>query len=157
MKNKVIILIVSTVFIGILVLASVIVNKLSNDMFLDTGVSGDNMENNNEEEEKMSILEVTNENFEEEVLNSEKTVLVDFYADWCGPCKMMAPVVEKIASENADIKVRKINIDNEEELAIKYRVVSIPTFLVIKNGEEVNRIVGAVDKAELEEAIKWII
>ena len=66
------------------------------------------MENNNEEEEKMSILEVTNENFEEEVLNSEKTVLVDFYADWCGPCKMMAPVVEKIASENADIKVRKI-------------------------------------------------
>lgn len=154
MKNKVIILIVSTVFIGILVLASVIVNKLSNDMFLDTGVSGDNMENNNEEEEKMSILEVTNENFEEEVLNSEKTVLVDFYADWCGPCKMMAPVVEKIASENADIKVRKINIDNEEELAIKYRVVSIPTFLVIKNGEEVNRIVGAVDKAELEEAIK---
>ena len=154
MKNKVIILVVSIVFIGILVLASVIVNKLSNDMFLDTGVSGDNMENNNEEEEKMSILEVTNENFEEEVLNSEKTVLVDFYADWCGPCKMMAPVVEKIASENADIKVRKINIDNEEELAIKYRVVSIPTFLVIKNGEEVNRIVGAVDKAELEEAIK---
>lgn len=154
MKNKVIILIVSIVFIGILVLASVIVNKLSNDMFLDTGVSGDNMENNNEEEEKMSILEVTNENFEEEVLNSEKTVLVDFYADWCGPCKMMAPVVEKIASENVDIKVRKINIDNEEELAIKYRVVSIPTFLVIKNGEEVNRIVGAVDKAELEEAIK---
>ena len=123
-------------------------------MFLDTGVSGDNMENNNEEEEKMSILEVTNENFEEEVLNSEKAVLVDFYADWCGPCKMMAPVVEKIASENADVKVRKINIDNEEELAIKYRVVSIPTFLVIKNGEEVNRIVGAVDKAELEEAIK---
>ena len=154
MKNKVIILVVSIVFIGILVLASVTVNKLSNDMFLDTGVSGDNMENNNEEEEKMSILEVTNENFEEEVLNSEKTVLVDFYADWCGPCQMMAPVVEKIASENADIKVRKINIDNEEELAIKYRVVSIPTFLVIKNGEEVNRIVGAVDKAELEEAIK---
>lgn len=154
MKNKVIILVVSIVFIGILVLASITVNKFSNDMFLDTGVSGDNMENNNEEEEKMSILEVTNENFEEEVLNSEKTVLVDFYADWCGPCKMMAPVVEKIASENADIKVRKINIDNEEELAIKYRVVSIPTFLVIKNGEEVNRIVGAVDKAELEEAIK---
>lgn len=154
MKNKVIILVVSIVFIGILVLASITVNKFSNDMFLDTGVSGDNMENNNEEEEKMSILEVTNENFEEEVLNSEKTVLVDFYADWCGPCKMMAPVVEKIASENVDIKVRKINIDNEEELAIKYRVVSIPTFLVIKNGEEVNRIVGAVDKAELEEAIK---
>lgn len=154
MKNKVIILVVSIVFIGILVLASITVNKFSNDMFLDTGVSGDNMENNNEEEEKMSILEVTNENFEEEVLNSEKTVLVDFYADWCGPCKMMAPVVEKIASETVDIKVRKINIDNEEELAIKYRVVSIPTFLVIKNGEEVNRIVGAVDKAELEEAIK---
>ena len=154
MKNKVIILIVSTVFIGILVLASVTVNKLSKNMFLDTGVSGENMENNNEEEEKMSILEVTNENFEEEVLNSEKTVSVDFYAEWCGPCLMMAPVVEKIASENADIKVRKINIDNEEELAIKYRVVSIPTFLVIKNGEEVNRIVGAVDKAELEEAIK---
>ena len=107
-----------------------------------------------EESEEMEILEMTSERFEEEVLKSEKTVLIDFYADWCGPCKMMAPVVERIASENTDLKVVKVNIDNEEELAIKYMVMSIPTFIVIKNGEEVNRIVGAVDKAELESIIK---
>lgn len=113
-----------------------------------------NDNNNEKESEVMEILEMTNELFEEEVLKSEKTVLIDFYADWCGPCKMMAPVVERVASENSDLKVVKVNIDNEEELAIKYMVMSIPTFVVIKNGEEVDRIVGAVDKPTLESIIK---
>ncbi|MBO5142901.1 MAG: thioredoxin [Clostridia bacterium] len=115
----------------------------------------ENKETNNEKESgNMEVLEMTNERFEEEVLKSEKTVLIDFYADWCGPCKMMAPVVERVASENEDLKVVKVNIDNEEELAIKYMVMSIPTLVVIKNGEEVNRIVGLVDKPTLESIIK---
>ena len=101
----------------------------------------------------MNILKVNHENFEEEVLKSEKTVLIDFYADWCGPCKMMSPVIEAIAKENSNIKVGKINVDEEEELAIQYQVMSIPTFLIIKNGEVVDKIVGAVDKSVLEEAI----
>ena len=114
-------------------------------------ISGE--ENKREENENMNVMELTSVQFENEVLKSEKTVLIDFYADWCGPCKMMAPVVERIASENSNLKVVKVNVDNEETLAIKYGVMSIPTFVVIKNGEEVNRVVGAVDKAELESII----
>lgn len=89
-------------------------------------------------------------NFESEVLKSEKTVLIDFYADWCGPCQMLSPIVQEFANENHDIKVVKINVDEEQELAIKYDVMSIPTLVVIKNGKEINRIVGLVDKKELE-------
>lgn len=97
----------------------------------------------------MEILKVTNSNFENEVLSSEKIVLVDFYADWCGPCKMLSPIIEEIAKENEDIKVVKINVDNEQELAIQYGVMSIPTVVAIKQGEEINRKIGLVDKKEL--------
>lgn len=97
----------------------------------------------------MEILKVTNSNFENEVLSSEKIVLVDFYADWCGPCKMLSPIIEEIAKENEDIKVVKINVDNEQELAIQYGVMSIPTVVAIKQGEEINRRIGLVDKKEL--------
>lgn len=97
----------------------------------------------------MEILKVTNSNFENEVLGSEKIVLVDFYADWCGPCKMLSPIIEEIAKENEDIKVVKINVDNEQELAIQYGVMSIPTVVAIKQGEEINRRIGLVDKKEL--------
>lgn len=97
----------------------------------------------------MEILKVTNSNFENEVLSSEKIVLVDFYADWCGPCKMLLPIIEEIAKENEDIKVVKINVDNEQELAIQYGVMSIPTVVAIKQGEEINRRIGLVDKKEL--------
>lgn len=97
----------------------------------------------------MEILKVTNSNFENEVLSSEKIVLVDFYADWCGPCKMLLPIIEEIAKENEDIKVVKINVDNEQELAIQYGVMSIPTVVAIKQGEEINRKIGLVDKKEL--------
>ena len=116
----------------------------------------DEMEENNKVEEKkeVEILKLTNENFEEKVLKNEGTVLIDFYADWCGPCKLMAPIVEQIATENPEIKVGKINIDEEESLAIQYRVMSIPTFMVVKNGEVVNKVVGAVPKSELENLIK---
>lgn len=92
---------------------------------------------------------LNNENFEEEVLNNSKTVLVDFYADWCGPCKMMGPVVEEIAKEITDICVGKVNIDENQELAIKYNVVNIPTLIVFKEGKESARLIGFHSKQEI--------
>lgn len=102
----------------------------------------------------MEVLEINNSNFEEEVLKSEKAVLVDFYAEWCGPCKMLAPVIDQIAKENEDIKVAKINVDEAQELAEKYGVMSIPTLVVIKNGEEIKRQVGLASKTEILGMIK---
>ena len=106
------------------------------------------------EECRMEILNVTKLNFDEEVLKSDKTVLIDFYADWCGPCKMFSSVVEAVAVENEDIKVVKINVDNAQDIAIKYQVMSIPTTVIIKNGQEVNRAVGMISKSDLLEMVK---
>ena len=99
----------------------------------------------------MSVLTITDNNFEDEVLNSDKTVLIDFYADWCGPCKMQSPVVDQIAEERADIKVGKVNVDDNPELAEKYEIMSIPTLLVIKNGAVAKQFVGLTSKGEIEE------
>lgn len=98
----------------------------------------------------MSVVMVNKNNFKEEVLEAETTVLVDFYAVWCGPCQRMTPIVEELAQERADIKVCKIDVDQDKELAMQYQVASIPTFLVFKNGELVNRTMGARSKTELE-------
>ena len=95
-------------------------------------------------------LKINSENFEKEVLNSNKTVLIDFYADWCGPCKMMAPVVKELAEElQGKAKVGKINVDENQDLAMEYNVMSIPTLLIFKNGKEFKRFVGVRDKHEL--------
>lgn len=102
----------------------------------------------------MSVLKITSENFEQEVLQSEKPVLVDFYADWCGPCKMMAPAIEEIAGEVTDVKVGKLNIDSELEIAQKYGVMSIPTLIVFKNGEAVKRDLGAKPKKAVLDMLK---
>ena len=97
-------------------------------------------------------------NFEEEVLKSDVPVLVDFYADWCGPCKMMGPIVSKLAQNfEGKVKVGKINIDDEMSLAQKYRVMSIPTFIIFKNGEAVATIIGAVNEKELTEKINEVL
>ena len=89
----------------------------------------------------MSVLKITSENYEEEVLNSKEKVLIDFYADWCGPCKMMAPVVEEVANElEGKLKVGKVNVDENQDLAIKYGIMSIPTLVVIENGETLNNV-----------------
>lgn len=94
------------------------------------------------------------ENFENEVINSDKTTIVDFYADWCGPCKMMSPVIEKIAEENAEkIKVGKVNVDENQELAMQYNVMSIPTILVFKDGKISKIFIGVTSKSEIEEEI----
>ncbi len=97
----------------------------------------------------MSVLHITKENFESEVLKSDKPVIVDFYDVWCGPCKMIAPILEEIAAEREDIKVCKINVDEEPELAAKYQVVSIPSLFVIKDGQVTNQSLGAKPKAQI--------
>lgn len=95
-------------------------------------------------------LKLSSENFEEEVLNSEKPVLVDFFADWCGPCKMMAPIVEELATElDGKAKVGKLNVDENSDIAVEYNVMSIPTLIIFKNGKEEKRLVGVQDKEEL--------
>ena len=97
----------------------------------------------------MSAININKDNFQEEVLNSDQPVLLDFWAPWCGPCRMVAPIVEEIAEERPDIKVGKVNVDEEQELAMKFGVISIPTLVVVKNGEVVNQSVGARPKNQI--------
>jgi len=98
---------------------------------------------------------VTSQNFEQEILKSEVPVLVDFWADWCVPCRMVAPILEEIAGEYSDkLKVTKINVDEESELASRYSIISIPTMLLFKNGEVVNQKVGAGSRKEIESIFK---
>ncbi len=100
------------------------------------------------------IINITKDNFENEVLNSDKKILIDFYAVWCGPCKMVAPIVEEIAEENPNIKVGKVNVDEEPELAAKFGVMSIPTLVVVKDRTIIAEKVGYAPKSELEAMIK---
>ena len=97
----------------------------------------------------MAAMHINMENFENEVMRSEKPVLLDFFAPWCGPCRELGPVVVELAAELSAVKVAKINVDEERELAKKYRVFSIPTLVVIKDGEVVNKAVGARSKEEI--------
>lgn len=98
----------------------------------------------------MAVISVTTDSFEQEVLQAEQTVMVDFWAAWCGPCKMLSPIVDQIAEEHPEIKVCKVNIDEEPSLAIDYKVMSIPTLLVFKNGEKVNMSIGVQSKSDIE-------
>jgi thioredoxin 1 len=100
------------------------------------------------------ITNITKDNFEAEVLKADKPVLVDFWASWCGPCKMIAPEVQQIADEHPEIKVCKINVDEEGELSIKHGVMSIPTLMIFKNGEAAQTAVGYRKKDEIEELLK---
>ncbi len=171
MKDKIKIIVLISIFIILLFLSNNILkkqenqsaNKLENiintneetDIYNSNNLAKDNKINNLEEENMSEkVLEVTIENFEKEVLESEKTVLVDFYAEWCGPCKRLSPIVEEVASEETEVKFVKMNIDNCEDIAIEYQVMSIPTLVVMKNGKEVNRSVGLIDKEQVKELIK---
>ena len=97
----------------------------------------------------MSAMHINNHNFHEEVINSEKPVLVDFWASWCGPCRMVGPIIDEIAAEHPEYKVVKINVDEEPELAGRFQVVSIPTLMVVKNGQIVSQSAGARPKNQI--------
>ena len=97
----------------------------------------------------MSAIHISKSNFQEEVLNSDRPVLLDFWASWCGPCRMVAPIVEEIAEERPDMKVGKINVDEQPELASRFGVMSIPTLVVMKNGKIVNQAMGARPKSQI--------
>ena len=101
----------------------------------------------------MSAIKITSENFEAEVLNCDKTVLLDFWASWCGPCKMVSPIIDQIAEENPEIKVGKVNVDEEQALAAEFKVMSIPSIFVIKDGKIVNQAVGAMPKSKILELL----
>ena len=102
----------------------------------------------------MAVIEITEANFETEVLKSDVPVLVDFWAVWCGPCQMMAPILHELETEMPDVQIGKVNVDEQMDLARQFRVVSIPTLIIFKNGQEVQRMVGVTSKEELMDALK---
>ena len=102
----------------------------------------------------MSVLHITNDSFQSEVLNHKGTVLLDFFATWCGPCKMLSPILEQVANDNPDVKVVKVDVDEEPALAQQFGVMSIPTLVVFKDGQAVNQSVGGKSKAQIEEMLR---
>lgn len=102
----------------------------------------------------MSVFNIKKDDFQRVVLESDKPVLVDFWASWCGPCRMLSPVVDEFAEENPDVKVGKVNVDDENGLAKQFRVMTIPTLLVFKDGKEVKRSIGVISKEEMEDLLK---
>lgn len=101
----------------------------------------------------MSVIHIHKENFEQEVLQSEKPVLLDFWAPWCGPCRMVGPILDEIAQEREDIKVCKVNVDEEGDLANQYGIMSIPTLMVFQNGQKTNEAFGAMPKERILELL----
>ena len=101
----------------------------------------------------MSLININNSNFESEVIKSDKKVLVDFWAPWCGPCRMLLPTIEELANSLTDVKICKVNVDDEGELATKFGIMSIPTLMVFENGSIVNRSVGAISEDEILEML----
>lgn len=106
------------------------------------------------EENKMQVVTITKENFEQEVINSEKKVLLDFWAEWCMPCRMLSPVVDEFAETHAEVKVGKVNVDEQRSLAERYEVMTIPTLIVFEKGKEVKRSVGVIPMKSIEELLK---
>ena len=157
MSEKLKIILYAVIFIVLVIIVNnqlkkddVYTNTANVNSVIEENLSQDVVEN---EESKVSI-EVTEATFESEVLKSDKIVLVDFYADWCNPCKILSPILEEVARENPDIKLVKIDVDTNENLAYEYRAYSIPTLVVIKDGKEVKRAVGAMPKEDVLELIK---
>ena len=102
----------------------------------------------------MAVITLTKENFQSEGVQTSQTVLIDFWATWCGPCRMLSPVVDEVAEENPTVKVCKVNVDEQPELAEQFSIMSIPTLIVLKNGQVVNQSVGVVPKSSIESMIR---
>ena len=102
----------------------------------------------------MSVININKHDFQDEVMNADKPVLLDFWASWCGPCRMVSPVVDEIAAERSDVKVGKVNVDEQPELAGQFGMMSIPTLVVIKNGRIVNQAIGAMPKSAILELLQ---
>ena len=101
----------------------------------------------------MATTVITKDNFQSEVLNQQGTVLIDFWAEWCGPCRMLSPVIDEVAAENPAVKVGKVNVDEQQELAAQFGIMSIPTLLVFKNGKKVNESLGLIPKEQVEKLL----
>jgi len=142
-RKKILLIVGVVVFVVALIGVSVFLNNQN------SGVELDKVANSGGQSETDKVIQVTSENFESEVLNSEIPVLIDFYADWCVPCRILSSTLKEIANENENVKVVKIDVDNENGLATDYQIMSMPTLVVIKNGEEVNRIVGVQSKEQI--------
>ena len=140
MKDKIKVIIIGIILIILIIIAVAFSNRKVDEL-QNTNVV---IENTVISED--SVIVVNKDNFETEVLNSEKRVLIDFYADWCGPCNRLFPLVNKVASENKDIKVVRIDVDQNEDLMNQYNVRSIPTLVVIEKGKEINRQVGLISE-----------
>lgn len=158
MKDKLLIIILVIVFAGLLIVSNIFLQKEESKKINKNGnnIVEDNSTKLNMEVKTMSqnVLEITSENFQKEVLESDKKVLIDFYADWCGPCKKLSPIIEEVAGEESNVKFVKLNIDLAEDIAIEYQVMSIPTLVVMENGKEISRNVGLLDKEEVRSLIK---
>lgn len=102
----------------------------------------------------MSVIKITSQNYNEEVMESKSPVIIDFWASWCGPCKMMSPIIDEIAENNPHIKVGKVNVDEEQQLALQFNIMSIPTIVVIQNGKVVGTSIGVTPKEEILKMIK---
>lgn len=139
MKKRIIIILSVIAFVVLLILINVFLNSQNNDKNIIS---------------KANVVEVTSQNFEEEVLKSDKPVLIDFYAEWCGPCKLLSPTVEEISNENENVKFVKIDVDKSEDIAMKYEIMAMPTLVLIQDGEEKDRVVGLVDKSTILDFIK---
>ena len=151
MKGKIITILLIVAFIGFLVWANFALDKENEKLARENGEETTTSE---EVSGPSRVIEVTSSNFNEEVINSSVPVLIDFYADWCGPCKILSPIVEEVSSQYEDVKFVKIDIDSNQDIANDYMITSIPTLVYIKNGEEQNRVLGAVDKATVETLIE---
>lgn len=148
MKKKILLIISIVIFILFLIFSVKLLNNTNYDNDNNLPV------NKKQEIPKSAVLLVSDETFEKEVLNSEKPVLIDFYASWCTPCKKLSPIIEEFAKEHDEIKVVKINVDKEEITITKYNIYAMPTLIFIKNGKEVDRSLGLVDKTTIENMIK---
>ena len=154
MYKKILWILCLIVFIGSLVLLNKYLTNSSNSINVDDKIAYSD-EELDQDIVSSSIIQITSTNYEEIVLNSKKTVLIDFYADWCPPCKKLSPIIEEVASENTDenLVFARINIDDEQNLAAQYGIQPIPTLVLLKSGKEVDRRVGYMEKTDVKDFI----